>query len=309
MNLGLMYFIIVCSLVVPTFFSNAFVLDVSSATTVSANINSGCLSSQRLRKNPRRVVMVPATTKSEDTDEEPAAKVRVGCLLCDLPTPSLLLELSLAEGAIEKTVPTLNLDDVLSMEQQKQQYASSSSSLLDGALFVHTRVVDTSIRDDVNREQGSGKSRVICKLDIKSGWIPGGAYLGIGLANHLVGGYYWARGMGMGASLPAHGVFLSDPTSELYWKKRGPGTNPKETTEESSNSNDGKRSEWVDFVQVGDTVQLVPEDVMSALKDSGFNTLLGVRRIGRPLGADPIVEKIWVRCGDGWAVVELEAGD
>ena len=110
----------------------------------------------------------------------------------------------------------------------------------------------------------------------------------------------------MGASLPAHGVFFSDSNSELYWKKRGPGMDATETTEESSNSNDGKRSEWADFLNVGDTVQLIPEDVSSVLKESRFSTLLGVRRIGRPLGADPIVEQVWVRSDDsnGWSLSE-----
>ena len=71
-----------------------------------------------------------------------------------------------------------------------------------------------------------------------------------------------------------------------------------ETTEESSNSNDGKRSEWADFLAVGDTVQLVPYDVTKVLLESPFHRLVGVRRLGRPLGADPIVEQVWKRQGD-----------
>ena len=113
--------------------------------------------------------------------------------------------------------------------------------------------------------------------------------------------------MGMGASLPAHGIAFrsvdssesNEGPAELYWKKRGPGSDAKETTEESSNSNDGKRSEWADFLADGDFVQLVPESVSEVLKNSPFSVLLGVRRIGRPLGADPIVEKIWVRSENG----------
>ena len=166
------------------------------------------------------------------------SEVKVGSLLSDLPTPSLLLELSLAESAIEKAKaeeeygsPPITLDEVL----LTMKHVSS----LEGALFVHTSVVDTSTRDKVNQKQGSGKSEIICEVDTQPEWIPGGAYLGIGLANHLVGGYYWARGMGMGASLPAHGVYFSESKPELYWKKRGPGMDATETTEESSNSNDG----------------------------------------------------------------------
>jgi hypothetical protein len=238
--------------------------------------------------------------------------VRVGDLLSDLPTPSLLLELSLAEGLL--TSDSSSLDDIL---KDPEQLLRNNISLFDGSLFIHTTVADTTIRDAITEEQGSGKSQVICQVDVSPELIPGGAYLGIGLANHHVGGYYWARGMGIGASLPAHGIAFRpacrgdyhDSGGELYWKKRGPGMDAKETTEESSNSNDGKRSEWADFVAVGDTVQLVPETATEVLlknHDSPFSMLLGVRRIGRPLGADPIVEKIWVRSSesdascDGW---------
>ncbi|KAL3928193.1 MAG: hypothetical protein SGBAC_012751, partial [Bacillariaceae sp.] len=179
----------------------------------------------------------------------------------------------------------------------------------------------------MNRQQGSGASIVIGELDVPYDALLPGAFLGIGLANHHVGGYYWARGMGIGASLPAHGIEVracvkndedddhdnsDDSRSELYWLKRGPGLNALETTEESSNSNDGKRSEWADFLATGDTVQLVPKDASALLlqsssssEEEGFTkTLIGVRRIGRPLGADPIVEKIWVRSAAGGWVVE-----
>jgi hypothetical protein len=234
-----------------------------------------------------------------DESSSLAVVVRTGALLSDLPTPSLLLELSLAEGVLGDS-----LDEILSLPQQQLE-----DNLLDGSLFIHTQVTDTSLRDAITEEEGSGKSHVICQVDAASPGeqrLPGGAYLGIGLANHHVGGYYWARGMGIGASLPAHGVAFRSPSSdgdagELYWKKRGPGSNAMETTDESSNSNDGKRSEWADFLSVGDTVQLVPNNANEVLNpDSPFSTLLGVRRIGRPLGADPIVEKIWTRTETGW---------
>ena len=154
---------------------------------------------------------------------------------------------------------------------------------------------------------GSGKSHEICDVDVPPFWIPGGAFLGIGLANHHVGGYYWARGMGMGAALPAHGVafgYRENRTEtlhgQLFWKKRLPGQNASETTQQSSNSNDGKRSEWADFLVVGDAVQLVPYKSSEVLISSSFTTLFGVRRLGRPLGADPIVERIWLRKDNGW---------
>lgn len=214
----------------------------------------------------------------------------IGDLLSDLPTPILLIELSLAENALSNG--TESLDFVLDNPQ------GDSLQLLDGSLFVHTKVTSTEARDKISRDIGSGKSTEIGNVDVPASSLPGGAFLGIGLANHHVGGYYWARGMGMGASLPAHGVEFG-PASEdeglLFWRKRGPGSNAKETTEESSNSNDGKRSEWADFLSTGDTVQLVPKSCPKALTSSPFETLVGVRRIGRPLGADPVVERVWRR--------------
>ena len=65
----------------------------------------------------------------------------------------------------------------------------------------------------------------------------------------------------------------------------------------------GKRSEWADFVAVKDTLQLIPESPVEVLTNASlFETLLGVRRIGRPMGADPIVETIWKHCASdgGW---------
>lgn len=233
---------------------------------------------------------------STKNQQSPLLASNVGDLLSDLPTPSLLLELSLAENAIKNNNKndTPSLDEMLLLGNKEQQQL-----VLEGAIFVHTKLIDTSKRDEITNQQGSGSSIVIGQVDAP--FVP--SYLGIGLANHHAGGYYWARGMGIGASLPAHGISLNT-NSELYWKKRGPGSDATETTEESSNSNDGKRSEWADFLVVGDTVQLVPLDIQEVLVASSanvFDELLGVRRIGRPLGADPIVEQVWIRDGkNGW---------
>jgi hypothetical protein len=229
----------------------------------------------------RQCIRQPATRVQSHPES-----IRPGTLLSDLLTPSLLLELSLADGAVPEGG---TLGDIL------EDPTKFPPSTLDGALFVHTQVTSTTKRDSVTKIMGSGKSFDICEVDISQ--IPGGAYLGIGLANHHVGGYYWARGMGIGASLPAHGISFEQ--GQLYWKKRGPG-DARLTTEENSNSNDGKRSEWADFLAVSDTVQLVPNSVDQVLKSELFSSLLGVRRIGRPLGADPIVEKVWIRSDGGW---------
>ena len=258
-------------------------------------------------------------------DQEKTAKI--GDLLGKLPTPSFLVELSLIEKYLhENGIGGGSVDDFLANPQQMLSEAEVEALRDCGAFFIHTQVTSTEKRDAVLQTEGSGKSLPVCSVDTPYSLVaPAGAYLGLGLANHHVGGYYWARSMGIGASLPAHGIYFGPASSssstttkdgELFWKKRGPG-DPSETTEESSNSNDGKRSEWADFLKVGDTVQLVPYDPLAILRvspndddDSGesqpptFNTLLGIRRAGRPLGADPIVENIWIRAEndeeDGW---------
>lgn len=230
--------------------------------------------------------------------------VKVRDLLSDLPTPTLLIELSLAESALNHT--SMNLDDCL-----QQQLASTMAAALDGSVFVHTKITDTSVRDGINKDRGSGKSPLIGGVDASfQKHVPGGAFLGIGLSNHHVGGYYWARGMGIGSSQEAHGVAFRDASQtnggELYWTKResesgngGSGVLRGVTTDESSNSNDGKRSEWADFLVRGDTVQLIPYNATKVLFASGFERLVGVRRVGRPLGSDPIVERLWKRGEDG----------
>jgi len=257
-----------------------------------------------------------ATSGASDSTTiiEKEEDVRVKDILGDLPTPTLLVEMSLAEAAINKTLSSSkSLDDILRNFNNKED-DEDISHVLDGSIFIHTQVTDTSIRDQRNLEVGSGKSSIIATVDATpENHLPGGAYLGIGLSNHHVGGYYWARGMGIGASLEAHGVAFREVLSslsssssfssmetfpgELYWDKRNPSTSVTQgsTTDESSNSNDGKRSEWIDFVHVGDTVQIVPHNVSRVLLESKFQRLVGVRRSGRPLGADPIVERIWKR--------------
>jgi hypothetical protein len=278
----------------------------------------------------QRSSVVAALSKSGgigDAEGKGEDSVKTRDLLIDLPTPTLLIELSLAENALNNT--SMSLDDFLqhrvAIANNKDDDDDASSdantmAALDGCIFVHTSVLDTSVRDRINRDLGSGKSPVIGSVDACSQQhVPGGAFLGIGLSNHHVGGYYWARGMGIGASLEAHGVAFRDTATaaalssktdapngggELYWEKWGsdPTTNNAgssvsrgATTDESSNSNDGKRSEWADFLVHGDTIQLIPYNATRVLRESAFQRLVGVRRVGRPLGADPIVERLWKR--------------
>lgn len=145
----------------------------------------------------------------------------------------------------------------------------------------------------------------------------------MGINNHHVGGYYWARSAGMGASMEAPGIAFRPSGGEIEnnenhmdMEKNGmlcwEGTGPLDC-----NSNDGKRSEWVNFVKVGDSVQLLPdclEDcIMGFLEmdldqdpdlDRDLNSttdedslckyhIYGFSSRGRPLGSEPIVICQW----------------
>lgn len=126
------------------------------------------------------------------------------------------------------------------------------------------------------------------------------AKLVLGLNNHHVGSYYWARSAGTGASMEAPGVlFGCSPSGNdrgaLRWiDERGPAL---------CNSNDGKRSEWVNFLRKGDTVQLVPVDGQGAMLQmsksfgsdgtNGTGRLFGISSEGRPMGSEPEVVCEW----------------
>lgn len=113
-----------------------------------------------------------------------------------------------------------------------------------------------------------------------------------------------ARSSGAGQSMDAIGVAFgpaSDPVPDpdpdargvLRWD--GATGNPADC-----NSNDGKRSEWCNFLRRGDTVQLVPGDGQDSLlafaerygggeEDDGCVRAYGVTSEGRPLGSEPAV--------------------
>ena len=74
------------------------------------------------------------------------------------------------------------------------------------------------------------------------------------------------------------------------------------------NSNDGKRSEWCEFLRKGDQVQIVPQSPSALLTSGPFDVLVGVRRTGEgvPPGAEPIVDAAWTREPSGlWTRVSL----
>jgi hypothetical protein len=115
----------------------------------------------------------------------------------------------------------------------------------------------------------------------------------LGVNNHHVGSYYWARSAGSGAAMEAPGIVLSHA---------GGGASDSVTTSDRNtvlqwqspclvdcNSNDGKRSEWVRFLRPGDQVQLRPLTSRATRILLEQLPLYGISLAGRPLGSEPIV--------------------
>ena len=115
------------------------------------------------------------------------------------------------------------------------------------------------------------------------------AFLGLGMNNHFTPGYYWGRSTGPGAAMPAPGVALRSDAEEALLR-----------LVRLENSNDGKRSEWCEFLTKNDQVQIVPASAEAAL--AAFDTIVGVTRDGHrgiPRGAEPMIEAAWTRSGAG----------
>jgi len=130
------------------------------------------------------------------------------------------------------------------------------------------------------------------------------AYLCLGLNNHHVGPYYWARSAGSGSAMEAPGIVFGDGNyygddhpdgkGTLTWKRIG------------GNTNDGKRSEWAQFLKRKDTLQIIPYDPSDVVErfvrkfdfmgEQKCVRVYGVSRSGLPLGAEPRVVCEW-RCG------------
>ena len=156
--------------------------------------------------------------------------LRLGLFLCDVPTPALILDHSTATKWCGLTEAML--DDALNMEP---------SSLQD-VIYTHTAVI--SGRDQsagavgLTTVQGAcyeNTQVVLANLDCNVDDVGGlQSFVGLGLNNHLTGGYYWGRASGPGAAMPAPGVKLV----------RSPDEAGRLSLLRVDNSNDGKRSEW-----------------------------------------------------------------
>ena len=241
-------------------------------------------------------------------------------LLSDLPTPSFVLDvraLRKRHGIPSSTVPSLRLpghDVVLrpcgpetesEFDEQHVATAHDDTSTLtldltdkvdEAALaYFHASVVTSRGAAD---DENCRAETFLAKLDLPPSFCGSdGARLVLGLANHHVGSYYWARSAGAGSSMDAIGVkFTDDGTGSdkgiLCWEDEGGFI--------ASNSNDGKRSEWCNFLRPGDTVQLVPTGVSADGEEAlmtfleRFGHVYGVSAEGRPMGSEPKVVYRWV---------------
>lgn len=200
------------------------------------------------------------------------ARPTTALMLCELPTPSLLVDLDVLPAAPEEI---------------GRMGAAARAVALKDALFIHARVVAKAPREiGFHRAPGS-VATIDCALP------SGGAYLSVGL-NNAVGGdvnYFWSRSCGPGARRAAPGIGCEgteDRRVDLRWLSEAEavaaGSQPQ--------TGDGKWSEWVEFVAVGDEVDLVPLDANGALETYG-GAVRGVTRDEQPPGAQPLVRGAW----------------
>jgi len=169
----------------------------------------------------------------------------------------------------------------------------------------------------------SQEGTFLAEIDLPHG-LGINSQLVMGINNHHVGSYYWARSVGMGASMEVPGVVFRQSRTDGERSRSRTRIDGPLTTEEDimntngngmlcwegsgpldCNSNDGKRSEWMNFVRVGDLVQLLPECLEGSLmdfigggddgdfQDEKAGNVYGFSSRGRPLGSEPVVVCQW----------------
>jgi hypothetical protein len=230
-------------------------------------------------------------------------------LLSDLSTPAFLVDVQVLQQHLDNASKTANtpippmdmfgrnkklvplpMTDKLNDNKCPHSFDENATPLLDyletpGLCYLHASVVTP--RDAATTQNQN--PAFLATLDL----LPNvAAELVLGLNNHHVGSYYWARAAGAGAAMEAPGVVLDALTATLQWQsEQGP---------MACNSNDGKRSEWVNFLRVGDQVQLRPlqldaQDVLAIYYGNANNTprIFGVSSKNRPMGSEPSVVCEW----------------
>ena len=276
-------------------------------------------------------------------------------LLSDVPTPSFIIDIQALRRCVSEPLPIINddeeaipsircpknnlllhpisiTDDNNDDDDDDEQYSNNNFKknkvivdcnfpIIDGQPaigYLHSTVT-RGRDDDVIANQDDPLSTFLAEIDLDTTLCgDGDAHLVLGLNNHHVGSYYWARSAGAGSSMEAPGVWYGRSSNSsnndrgnmggvLRWlDDNGP---------TACNSNDGKRSEWVNFLTKGDTVQLLPSDGQDAIlefhnryggvesdeeggKDASSTRIFGISSEGRPMGSEPRVVCQW-RCTDG----------
>ena len=233
-------------------------------------------------------------------------------LLSDLPTPSLVIELQTLQRHLKSEgIPSIALSDdgktvVLRPSPIKGAQRTSLETSSDDAvearqafassdvLYLHSKV--TRPKEEVGAKD-EPTSTFLAEIDLPPRLCDGSAQLVLGLTFDYVGSYYWARSAGAGAAMEAPGVLFDTRDSSkgiLRWEQEGGPS--------ACNSNDGKRSEWVNFLRRGDNVQLLPahpeKAVLAFLNEYNSDSerscrMYGVTSKGRPLGSEPEVVCEW----------------
>jgi hypothetical protein len=214
-------------------------------------------------------------------------------LLRDLATPAMIIDVGFLSKQIQcETIPPLVLGQSLLMPTVLRETPCPPHGLADqtadpvdllhklGICYWHA-----SVRRGRDDRTCTEDECFLAELDAPVA-LAASSHLVLGLNNHHVGSYYWARSVGGGAAMEAPGIAFR--AGCLQWQETaGPTT---------CNSNDGKRSEWVNFLRPGDHVQLVPHKPTATIKEwlsDSSRKIYGVSSDQRPLGSEPAVVCEW----------------
>jgi hypothetical protein len=221
-----------------------------------------------------------------------------GLLLSDLPTPSLVLDVQSIQRQIgTEALPPLVLRQhnavLMPMNPVGGLQVDTDKAPIDvlgdnyrPLSYLHCKV--TRGREEADPVLDDPTSSFLAEIDLKPS-LYDKAKLVLGLNNHHVGSYYWARAAGAGAAMEAPGILFDTSNPErgaLRWDSNDGPTD--------CNSNDGKRSEWVNFLRKSDTVQLLPENAEIAVHRFAQEAMVyGISSKGRPMGSEPEVVCTW----------------
>ena len=203
-------------------------------------------------------------------------------VLGDVTTPAVVVD---ADAIITHGASVEELDALIQLAQNGEAPAGLSA-LLDGNVYLHSRVVRRAARTTRYHRDATYE---LCVLDLPfADHFDDGAYLCCGLNNHYDACYYWARSAGGGARLSAPGIGLQRSGDGLVEVVRM----AEKDIPSGEQTNDGKRSEWCEFLNVGDEVDIVPTDQLAALAAFGQRGVVAITRKTRPPGAEPTVAAV-----------------